>query len=239
MTNVIRMKSEIYNVDYNEFVKLVGTAHFTRRSLYDAYEAVKRLQPKDLAIELDMRRFRILNNACAMCSKHGTCTAKCEFVGATDALGNVDANIWLIDMSEQEIRQRIRRLPTPTWIHFARIPFISEEDEVTRLWEEGFKDEVLNSYQRRLQNLRRHEPAIWRVLIDERNTLMAVRLAWIASEKLREEEQPNILALVGAAHVAGIKDLLKQPITIQENLRRFSLTFTPPTLIRRISVNTD
>jgi pheromone shutdown protein TraB len=68
---------------------------------------------------------------------------------------------------------------------------------------------------------------------------MAVRLAWIASEKLREEEQPNILALVGAAHVAGIKNLLERPTTIQENLRRFSLIFTPPTLIRRISVNTD
>ena len=232
------MRDEIYDVDYNEFVKLVGTAHFTRRSFYDASEAVKRLQPTDLAIELDVRRFRILNNACTMCPKHGTCTAKCEFVGATDALGNVDANIWLIDMSEQEIRQRIRRLPIPTWISFAHISFIREE-EVTQLWEEGFKDEVLNSYQRRLENLRRHEPAVWRVLIDERDTLMAVRLAWIASENLREKEEPTILALVGAAHVVGIKDLLKRPTTIKKNLKKFNLAFTPPTLIRRISVSTD
>ena len=234
------MQGEIYNVDYNEFVNLVGTAHFTRRSLHDAYEAVRRLRPTDLAIELDMQRFRILNNTCSMCPKRGMCTTKCEFIGATDALGNVDANIWLIDMSEQEIRQRIRRLPTPTWMYFVRIPFIfNEEDEETQLWEEGYKDEVLNSYQKRLGNLRRHAPAIWHVLIDERNTLMAVRLAWIATEKLRKEEQPNILALVGAAHVTGIKELLKQPVTIKENLKRFNLTFTPPTLIRRISVNTD
>ena len=233
------MQGEIYNVNYNEFVSLVGTAHFTRRSLYDAYESVRRLRPTDLAIELDMKRFRVLNNACSLCPKRGTCTAKCEFIGATEALGNVDANIWLIDMSEQEIRQRIRRLPTPTWMYFVRIPFINEEDEETQLWEEGFKTEVLNSYQRRLENLRRHAPAVWHVLIDERNTLMAVRLAWIATEKLRKEEHPNILALVGAAHVEGIKELLKQPITIKENLKRFSLTFTPPTLIRRISVNAD
>jgi len=237
--SVTNVKGEIYNVNYNEFVNLLGTAHFTRRSLYDAYEAVKRLQPTDLAIELDMNRFRFLNNACSMCPRHGTCTAKCEFIGATDALGNVDANIWLIDMSEQEIRQRIRRLTTPTWICRIRIPFINEEDEETRLWEEGLKDEVLNSYQRRLENLRRHAPAVWQVLLDERNTLMAVRLAWIATEKLREEKKPNILALVGAAHVAGIKDLLKQPITIKENLRGFGLTFTPPTLIRRIGIKED
>jgi len=186
-----------------------------------------------------MKRFRILNNSCSICPRRGRCTAKCEFIGATEALGNVDANIWLIDMSEQEIRQRIRRWTTPTWICRVHIPFINEEDEATRLWEEGFKDEVLNSYQRRLDYLHRHAPAVWRVLIDERNTLMAVRLAWIATEKLREKEQPNILALVGAAHVAGIKDLLKQPINIKENLKRFRLTFTPPTLIRRISVNAD
>ncbi len=233
------MQGEIYNVNYNKFVSLVGTAHFTRRSLYDAYEAVRRLQPTDLAIELDMKRFRILNNACSLCPKRGTCTAKCEFIGATEALGNIDANIWLIDMSEQEIRQRIQHLTTPTWIYLVRIPFVNEEDEVTQLWEEGYKTEVLNSYQRRLENLRRQAPTVWHVLLDERNTLMAVRLAWIATERLREEEQPNILALVGAAHVEGIKELLKQPITIKENLKRFSLAFTPPTLIRRISVNTN
>jgi len=236
LTGVMNMKGEIYNMDYNELVTLVGTAHFTRRSLYDAYEAVRRLKPSDLAIELDMKRFRILNNTCSTCPKHGACTAKCEFIGATDALGNVDANIWLIDLSEKEIRQRIRRLTTPTWICRVRIPFINEDEE-TRLWEEGFKDEVINSYQRRLENLRRHAPAVWRVLIDERNTLMAVRLAWIATERLRKKEQTKILALVGAAHVAGIEDLLRNPITIKENLERFSLTFTPPTLIRRISVN--
>ena len=237
--SVMNVKGEIYNMDYNEFVNLLGTAHFTRRSLHDAYDAVRRLQPSDLAIELDMNRFKILNNACSVCPRHGICTTKCEFVGATDALGNVDANIWLIDMSEQEIRQRIRRLTTPPWICRVRIPFINEEDEDTRLWEEGFKEEVLNSYQRRLENLRRHAPVVWQVLLDERNTLMAVRLAWIATEKLREDKQPNILALVGAAHVAGIKDLLKQPLTIKENLRRFGLTFTPPTLIRRISIKED
>ncbi len=233
------MKSQIYNLDYNNYISLVGTAHFTRRSLQDAYEAVRQLQPSDLAIELDMRRFRILNNACSACPRRATCTSKCEFIAATEAIGNVDTNIWLIDMSEREIGQRIRRLMAPrwTWLSRVRIPFVPREDDVTRLWEQGYKDEVLNSYQRRLERLRHGAPHVWRVLIDERNTLMAVRLAWIASEKLREEEEPKILTLVGAAHVDGIKTLLKEPIAIKENLRRLNLNFTPPTLIRRISIN--
>ncbi|MFQ5758461.1 MAG: hypothetical protein ACE5IF_02140 [Candidatus Bathyarchaeia archaeon] len=236
------MKGEIYNVDYNRFVSFVGTAHFTRRSLQDAYEAVRQLRPSDLAIELDLRRFRILNNACSMCPRRATCIRKCEFIAATEAIGNVDTNIWLIDMSEREIGQRVRRLrqlatPRWTWLSRVRIPFVSREDDITRLWEQGFKDEVLNSYQRKLDRLRLEAPHVWRVLIDERNTLMAVRLAWIASEKLRESEEPKILALVGAAHVDGIEALLREPITITENLRRLGLSFTPPTLIRRISVN--
>jgi len=233
------MQTEIYDVNYNDYVGLVGTAHFTKRSLYDAYQAVKRLQPTDLAIELDLKRFRILNAACWTCSRRGICTTKCEFIGATEALGNVDANIWLIDMSEHEIGQRIRRLTTPTWIFRVSLPFFLQEDEMTRLWEQGFKDEVINTYRRRLERLRERAPAVWRVLIDERNTLMAARLAWITSEKLREDKKPNILTFVGAAHVEGIKEMLGNPLAIKKNLQKLGLTFTPPTLIRRISVNTD
>jgi pheromone shutdown protein TraB len=233
------MQTEIYDVDYNDYIRLVGTAHFTKRSLYDAYQAVKRLQPTDLAIELDLKRFRILNAACWSCSRRGTCDTKCEFIGATEALGNVDANIWLIDMSEREIGQRIQRLTTPTWIFRVSLPFFYQEDDMTRLWEQGYKDEVLNTYQRRLERLRERAPAVWRVLIDERNTVMAARLAWITSEKLRADKKPNILTFVGAAHVEGIKRLLSNPFTIKENLQKQSLTFTPPTLIRRISVNAD
>jgi pheromone shutdown protein TraB len=186
-----------------------------------------------------MRRFRILNNICSTCLRRLSCTHKCEFIAATEAIGNIDTNIWLIDMSEHEIRQRVRQLITPrwTWLSHVHIPFLTREDEITRLWEQGYKDEVLNSYQRRLERLRLHAPRVWRVLIDERNTIMAVRLAWIASQKLKEKEKPKILALVGAAHINGIKALLKEPITIRDSLRRLNLTFTPPKLIRRISVN--
>ena len=110
---------------------------------------------------------------------------------------------------------------------------------MTRLWEQGFKDEVIDTYRRRLERLRERAPAVWRVLIDERNTVMAARLAWITSEKLREDKKPNVLTFVGAAHVEGIKEMLSNPLTIKGNLQKLGLTFTPPTLIRRISVNVD
>lgn len=189
------MQAEIYNVDYNQFVNILGTTHFTRSSLFDAYRAVNKLKPTDLAVELDFERFRMLNTNCALCPENEVCTNKCEFIGAADALGNVDANIWLIDMSRRQFRQR-------THIFASRA-------------------------------------SVWRVLINERDTLMAARLAWIATESLKAEMNPNILALVGAAHVNGISSLLKNPLEIRENLHRLNLEFTPPTLVRRIKIDAD
>lgn len=189
------MQADIYNVDYNQFVHLLGTTHFTRRSLFDAYRAVNELKPTDLAIELDMERFQELNHMCAKCPENKKCTNKCEFIGATDALGNADANIWLIDMSRRQFRHRTRM----------------------------FASRAL----------------VWRVLIDERDALMAARLAWIASEKLKAGEEPNVLAMVGAAHVKGIKSLLRNPMAIRENLQRLEVSFTLPTLVRRIQITGD
>lgn len=189
------MQTEIYNIDYSQNVHIVGTTHFTQRSLFDAYKAVKQLKPTDLAIELDLERFQALNTNCNLCPENSKCTRKCEFIGAVDALGNVDANIWLIDMTRRQFAQR-------THVHKSRTH-------------------------------------VWRVLLDERDTLMAARLAWITSQRLRAEENPKILALVGAAHVKGIKCLLINPQAIRENLRGLYLPFTPPTLVRRIRINGD
>ena len=96
------MQAEIYNIDYNQFIHILGTTHFTKRSLSDAYHAVNQLKPTDLAIELDMERFQELNQTCATCPKRWTCAHKCEFIGAAEALGNVNGNIWLIDMTRYQ-----------------------------------------------------------------------------------------------------------------------------------------
>jgi len=189
------VQAEIYNVDYSQFVHILGTTHFTRRSLLDAHRTVHRLKPIDLAIELDLKRFRTLNTNCALCPESKACTHKCEFIGAADALGNVDANIWLIDMSRRQFAQRTHMLAS--------------------------------------------RASVWRVLIDERDTLMAARLAWIATENLKAEGKPNILALVGTAHVEGINCLLKNPLEIKQNLQGLNLEFTPPTLVRRIQITGD
>ncbi len=189
------MQAEIYNLDYNQFVSLLGTTHFTKRSLIEARQAISQLKPTDLAVELDMERFQQLNSKCANCPDNKACTHKCEFIGAAESLGNADGNIWLIDMAKREFRQRAN----------------------------GFTSRA----------------RVWQVLINERDTLMAARLAWITTEKLKREEEPNVLALVGAAHVRGIHNLLRNPQRIRENLSQQNLEFTPPKLIKRVQIKGD
>ena len=231
---------EILNTDYNEHVDIVGTAHFTRRSINDAYESIRSLKPKDIALELDWRRFQPLNTACLACPKRGSCKGLCEFTGAAEALGNVDANIWLIDMPEQEMRRRIRSTMTP--LERSRIGFRLHrkvgEDPIW-LWEKGFKDRVISNSKKEIEAGRRFFPSVWGVLIDERNALMAARLAWIASKNLNEGKNSKILTFVGAAHVEGIRDLLMNPILIRDQLRRSNLSFTEPTLIKRVAIQKD
>jgi pheromone shutdown protein TraB len=68
---------------------------------------------------------------------------------------------------------------------------------------------------------------------------MAARLAWITTETLKTVKEPNVLALVGAAHVKGIHNLLENPQEIKENLNQLNLEFTPPKLVKRIQINGD
>ncbi len=189
------MQTDIYNIDYTPFVHILGTTHFSKRSLHEAYRAVTHLKPTDLAIELDQERYQVLNNDCATCPQSMSCNRKCEFIGAVEALENRDTNIWLIDMSKHEFWERLRRL--------------------------------------------RLGGSHWRVLLHERDTLMAARLAWIATQSLEKGETPRVLTLVGAAHVKGILSLLGNPMFLRESLQRLDLRFTPPTLMRRVMVSGD
>jgi len=229
---------EILNIDYNKYVDLIGTAHFTKRSINDVYESIKSFKPKDVAIELDWERFRTLTAVCLACPKRISCgRSVCEFTGASEALGNVDANIWLIDMTEREIGERIRSRITQDELRNMRYPVYQYMDEnPVWLWERGFKERVIENSKKQIDVLKKFFPSVWQVLMDERNALMAARLAWIASKNIDAGNQSKILTFLGAAHVEGVKNLLANPVVIKENLKRFALPFAEPTLIRRVAV---
>jgi len=227
--------TEIYNIDYNNHVKIIGTTHFTTSSINDAYKSIRSLKPSDIALELDWTRFKHLNTACLTCPRRESCIGLCEFTAAAEALGNVNANIWLIDMTEQEMRHRMRS--KMSLFEMARTPIHGfKVENLVCLWRKGLKDRVIRNSKKNTAILQKISQPIWRVLIDERDALMSARIAWIASKNLNEGKQPRILTFVGAAHVEGIKKLLRNPILIKEKLKEFNLSFTKPALIRRVAI---
>ncbi|MFQ5872007.1 MAG: hypothetical protein ACE5IB_07605, partial [Candidatus Geothermarchaeales archaeon] len=119
------------------------------------------------------------------------------------------------------------------------LPWISRgsiDDPV--LWERGPKNIVLDRNRKRMEQLRTHLPSIWRVLMDERSALMAGRLAWIATQRIRRDQrEPKILAPVGAAHVEGLKGLLAEPPLHRHKLMGYDLELTPPDAVCSIKVS--
>lgn len=168
--------------NYLRHVRLLGTAHWSQRSITDAVNSVNTVNPQAICIELDKRRFDFLRRACFECPRFVNCTEKCEFVAATDALGNQDADIWLIDMDENEIAERIRSRATPEEIvAWKRISaYVAEHNSHgLELWEEGLKQEASDYFNGGTELMHRTFPTLWQVLIHERNLLMASRLIFI------------------------------------------------------------
>ncbi len=235
----------VRDLDYNRFVDVVGTMHFTRRSILDAYRAVGERRPRNLALELDRRRFKILDSPYTLSSVG----LKSEFNAAADALGNIDANIWLIDVSQDEISRRIRSLLTPSEannLHLLPKVLGCSYREV-ELWEHGAKEAVMGLSQRKMEKLKEVFPTIWIVLMHERNIVMGLRLIWIvekigeaaadeASFPERNRFDGGILALVGAAHVQPIRNFLANPSLLVREARLHRLKISPPFLIKRIKV---
>lgn len=230
----------IYDTDYNKYVKILGTAHFTTQSLKDVAEKVQAIKPNALALELDSRRYFILQGKCLYCGRRHL-SNKCEFTTASDVLGNIEADIWLIDMTENEIHQRIMLWTQKYGFIYQPTNYgASPQESLTaaRLWESGRKEEALKLFDAELERLKQTVPIIWVVLVEERNLLMAARLAWIVTKYLDEGiKEPRVLTLTGAAHVKGIKQYLRQPPQISEKMRQLGLNFTAPFLIRRVYVD--
>ncbi|MFX0069028.1 MAG: hypothetical protein ACFE7S_08760 [Candidatus Hodarchaeota archaeon] len=231
--------TQIRDIDFSKHVEFLGTAHFTKTSVKDVVRAVRESKPTALCIELDENRYKRLKNRCVYCSRRNDCFQKCEFIQATDVLGNQDADIWLIDMTDREIMHRIRSYVTPLEVRsWSRVlhQVATRQSYGVRLWEGGLKDKAMDYFQGNLEVMKQSFPSLYHVLITERNALMACRLILIISRYLDKypEKDPNILVLTGAGHVDGINELLKRPSEAFALLRELNLELTPPAYIRRI-----
>lgn len=214
---------------------LLGTAHFTRKSIGDAVAAASSGRYSSVALELDRRRFDALNAAPYRVPYGPRGAVEGEFVAASDALGNHRGDVWLIDISLERIRARIGQGMTLSEARdWDRVSAGLEEYESAgiRLWESGDEREAMRYLGLTSRAMEKYAPTLHRVLIEERNAIMAARLLEIAGQA-----KGKVLVLVGKAHVKGMVELLSDGRAVGERLRSFGLAYSPPVRVRRVEVN--
>lgn len=227
----------IRDVDYSRLVEFVGTAHFSERSVSDALKVVKDTKPVGICLELCPFRYEYLKRVQEDRLMRSFSLKRSEFVATVDFLGGVELDVWLIDMNQEEIAARVLTFASVEEARaWKRIQEYLEEREVVglRLWEEGLKDEAMKVFNGDVELMRKTFPTLWKVLILERNVFMACNLVFLTSHYLDKNlKEFKIVVFVGAVHVEGIKQLLKQPEKAFQALESLGISFTEPYKIKR------
>ncbi len=223
------------DLNYNKFVKFVGTAHFSKRSFRDVVEALNSPNIKAVCLELCPYRYEYLRNMCNTCLLKKSCIKKCEFVIAVDSFTLSKIDVWLLDWTQEEIAAqilaRVSQEEANSWRRVKNYIAQTEAYGLT-LWEEGLKEEALRSFNGDLTIMRETFPTLWEVLFSERNLLLASRLIFVVVQYLKQGlEDFKVVVLTGATHVEDIEKKLKKPNDVFRSLKGMGKAFTPPFLV--------
>lgn len=214
-------------------VRIVGTSHIAPESLQKVEEVIRRLQPGIVAVELDRKRFAALRSGVRerprirdarrvgvkgwlfavvgawveqkLGAKVGV-SPGAEMLRAVDLAREVGARVALID---QDIEVTLRRFSKAlTWREKGR--FLVDvvkgglfgkgmQIDLAKVPPKKLIEELLGEVQSRY-------PSVYRVLVEERNVVMARHLAALASHF----PDDDIVAVVGAGHEREIARMLKK-----------------------------
>lgn len=211
--------------------KIVGTSHISPESLKKVEETIRRLQPTVVAIELDKKRLLALSEPNRqgirlrdmrrvgvkgwifasvgawverkLGEKVGV-SPGAEMLKAVELAKEVKAQVALID---QDIEITLRRLSMfLTWREKGRFVI----DLVKAAFGRGMKIDLAKVPEKKvieklLDEVKVRYPSVHRVLVDERNVVMARNLAALA----RHMPDATVVAVVGAGHEREIISLLK------------------------------
>ncbi len=236
MNEVLEENKDLYSEDVEiisingKTIFLVGTAHISQRSADLVREVITREKPDRVCVELDEQRFKALSQKkkwedldikkvikdkqlstliinillASYQKKLGEQLGVNPGVELMEAVNAAKENDIPISLSDRDIRitlrrawnsmslwQKIKLLGTGAFGIFEKQE-ISEEQLA-----EIKKKDVLNEMMRELGKAL---PVLKTVLIDERDRYL--------SQKIKESEGKKIVAVVGAGHVNGIKEIL-------------------------------
>lgn len=217
---------------------LVGTAHISQESVDLVKEVIDRVKPDTVCVELCDNRFKslkepdawkktniveviksgrshlllaqlILGSYQKKLGKNLQIKPGAEMLAAVDKAEELNSKIALID---RDIKATLKR----TWGSIGFISFMkllwaglkSSFDKTEITAEEIEKLKSSDALAEALSEFSRYLPEIQTTLIDERDRFMA--------QKIAELDGKNIVAVVGAGHVPGIKKYLSEPQNLED-----------------------
>lgn len=201
-------------------IEIYGTSHIAQESYEKVEETVEREKPDVIAIELDEVRLKSLIEGKKggftspiiflmrklqerLGRKTGVMPGK-EMLEAVKVADRKDITLALIDQPIERTVRGIKGLPLMEKMKLILallggffLPFLGlgKKFDLRKVPEEDLVDKAIGE-------LKSEFPQLYKVLVEERNQIMAENL------ELLDEEYEKVVAFVGAGHRKGIEELL-------------------------------
>ncbi|WP_297536490.1 TraB/GumN family protein [Thermococcus sp.] len=215
-------------MNYLRYVKLIGTMHVSPRSREEVIRTILEERPHAVAIELDRARFLamernveltlgdslrmgragLINYALAKVEEKlgetfGMSPGE-EMKAAIESAKLLGIPLYLIDEDISVILAKIASAPFREKLLMAL-----EGLSVFLPFGGGELGDPVEEYRAMMVEFRRRYPYLYRVLVEERNEVMARNLMAIVDSLLaRGVRRPKVIAVVGLGHKLGIERLL-------------------------------
>jgi len=218
-------------MSYLRYVKLIGTMHVSPRSREEVWREIEKIRPNAIAVELDPLRFQGLLSGKKADFKESLTLGRAgivsylltkfeerlgeefgmapggEMLAAIESARLLGVPIVLIDEDIRVIMGKILQAP------FREKLLLALEGSlffIPGLGEEAIADsDVMASYEDMMREFRLRYPYLYRVLVEERNEIMAMNLRRAVDDMLlRGVKKPRIVAVVGMGHKKGIERIL-------------------------------
>ncbi|QDA30922.1 conjugal transfer protein TraB [Thermococcus indicus] len=215
-------------MSYLRYVRLIGTMHVSPKSREEVIRTILNEKPHAVAIELDRARFLAMNENRRMTFEDALrfgrkglinyALAKVEeklgeefgmkpgeemkaAISAAQALG---VPLYLIDEDINVILSKIAAAPGREKLLMAL-----EALGIFLPVRLGEPSDPMAEYRLMMVQFQRRYPYLYRVLVEERNEVMARNLISIVENlRLRGIKKPKVIAVVGLGHKPGIEHIL-------------------------------
>lgn len=215
-------------MSYLRYVKLIGTMHVSPKSREEVLNTILGERPHAVAIELDRARFLAMRenrkvnlDEALRLGRKGLVNyvlAKIEeklgeefgmkpgeeMKAAINAAQRLGVPLYLIDEDINLILSKILAAPGREKLLMA-----IEALGVFLPLKSGQASDPMAEYRVMMVQFRRRYPYLYRILVEERNEVMARNLVSIVENlKLQGVKRPKVIAVVGLGHKPGIERLL-------------------------------